>query len=161
RRLKRLQRKLAWAQRGSRRRQRVKNAIGRLKAREVDRRRDWVEQTSTDLARRFDAIRVANLKIKSMVRSARGTVDAPGVNLRAKAVLNRSIHAAGWGRLVKRLEDKAPGRVERVDPAFTSQTCHICGHREANNRESQAVFRCRAWGHTDHADVNAAKNIAA
>jgi putative transposase len=90
-----------------------------------------------------------------------GTIAAPGVNVRAKAGLNRSIHAAGWGRLVRRLEDKAPGRVERVDSAYTSQTCHACGHREAGNRESQAVFRCRACGHADHADVNAAKNITA
>jgi putative transposase len=96
-----------------------------------------------------------------MVRSACGTVEVSGRNVRAKAGLNRSIHAAGWGHLVKRLEDKAPGRVERVDPAFTSQTCHACGHRAADNRESQAVFRCRACGHADHADVNAAKNIAA
>ncbi|GAA4519909.1 hypothetical protein GCM10023191_096030 [Actinoallomurus oryzae] len=42
----------------------------------------------------------------------------------------------------------------------TPQTCHACGHCAADNRESQAVFRCRACGHTDHADVNAAKNIA-
>jgi IS605 OrfB family transposase len=121
---------------------RVKAAIGRLRAREVDRRRDWVEQTSTDLARRFDVIRVEDLKIQNMVRSARGTVDAPGVNVRAKAGLNRSIHAAGWGRLVARLEDKAPGRVEHIDPAYTSQTCRACGN-------------------ADHGDVNAAKNIAA
>jgi transposase len=66
----------------------------------------------------------------------------------------------GWGRLVTRLEDKAPGRVEKVDPAYTSQTCNPCGHRDPKNRESQAVFRCRACGHTDHADVNAARNIA-
>jgi putative transposase len=102
-----------------------------------------------------------DLKITNMVRSARGTTAAPGTNVRAKAGLNRSIHAAGWGSLVRRLEDKAAGRVERVDPAFTSQICHACGHCEARNRESQAVFRCRACGHADHADVNAAKNIAA
>jgi IS605 OrfB family transposase len=160
-RLRRLQRRLARAQRGSNRRRRVKAAIGRLKARETDRRTDWVEQTSTDLARRFDLIRVEDLKIKNMVRSARGTVDAPGTNVRAKAGLNRCIHAAGWGRLVKRLEQKAAGRVERIDPAYTSQTCNACGHCAAGNRESQAVFRCRACGHTDNADVNAAKNIAA
>jgi putative transposase len=154
-----LQRKLARAKRGSNRR-RVKVAIARLKAREVDRRKDWVEKTSTDLARRFDLIRVEDLKIKNMVRSARGTIQVPGKNVRAKAGLNRSIHAAGWGRLVMRLEEKASGRVEKVDPAYTSQTCNACGHRDPRNRESQAVFRCRACGHTDHADVNAARNIA-
>ncbi|MFL6054151.1 MAG: RNA-guided endonuclease InsQ/TnpB family protein, partial [Actinoallomurus sp.] len=128
---------------------------------ESDRRKDWVEQTSTRLARRYDLIRVEDLKIKNMVRSACGTIAAPGKNVRAKAGLNRSIHAAGWGLLVTRLEDKAPGRVEKINPAYTSQICHACGHRAAENRESQAVFRCRACGHTDHADVNAAKNIAA
>ncbi|MGH3380763.1 MAG: zinc ribbon domain-containing protein [Actinoallomurus sp.] len=59
---------------------------------------------------------------------------------------------------MSRLADKAPGRVERIDPAFTSQICHACGHHDAKNRQSQAIFRCRACG---HADVNAAKNIAA
>ena len=161
RRLLRLQRRLARAKRGSNRRMRVKTAIARLKARQTDRRKDWVEQTSTSLARDFDLIRVEDLKIKNMVRSARGTITAPGKNVRAKAGLNRSIHAAGWGLLLERMEDKAPGRVEKIDPAFTSQTCYPCGHRAADNRESQAIFRCRACGHTDHADVNAAKNIAA
>ncbi|MCW2947677.1 MAG: (cytosine-5-)-methyltransferase, partial [Actinoallomurus sp.] len=56
-RLLRLQRRLARAKRGSNRRRRVKTAIARLKAREGDRRKDWVEKTSTDLARRFDVIR--------------------------------------------------------------------------------------------------------
>jgi IS605 OrfB family transposase len=160
RRLLRLQRRLARAKPGSNRRRRLKAAIARIKAHEADRRKDWVEKTSTDLARRFDVIRVEDLKIRNMVRSARGTVTAPGKNVRAKAGLNRAIHASGWGRLVTRLEDKAPGRLEKVDPAYTSQTCNACGHRAADNRESQAVFRCRACGHADHADVNAAKNIA-
>ncbi|MCO5967197.1 RNA-guided endonuclease InsQ/TnpB family protein [Actinoallomurus soli] len=158
-RMRRLQRRLACAERGSNRRARVKAVIARLKARESDRRKDWVEQTSTDLARRFDLIGVEDLKVKNMVRSARGTTAAPGTNVRAKAGLNRSIHAAGWGLLVTRLEQKAPGRVEKVNPAYTSQTCHACGHCAAESRESQAVFRCRACGHVDHADVNAAKNI--
>jgi putative transposase len=118
-----------------------------------------VEQTSTRLAVDFDVIRVEELKIKNMVRSARGTIAAPGKNVRAKAGLNHSIHAAGWGLLVTRLEQKAPGRVEKTDPAVTSQICHACGHCAAENRKSQAVFRCRACGHTDHADVNAAKKI--
>src|SRR5690606_2223301 len=99
-RLLRLLRKLARAERGSNRRGRVKAAIARLKARASDRRKDWVEKTSTGLARRFDVIAVENLKIPAMTRSARGTVEVPGRNVRAKAGLNRSILAAGWGRLV-------------------------------------------------------------
>ncbi|GAB3967687.1 RNA-guided endonuclease TnpB family protein [Actinoallomurus acanthiterrae] len=158
-RLLRLQRRLARAKPGSNRRAGIKTAIARIKARQTDRRKDWAEKTSTRLAADFDLIRVEDLKIKNMVRSARGAIAAPGSNVRAKAGLNRSIHAAGWGLLVRRLEQKAPGRVEKVDPAYTSQICHACGHCAAENRESQTVFRCRACGHTDHADVNAAKNI--
>jgi putative transposase len=104
-RLQRLQRRPARAKRGSSRRKRVKTAIGRLKARQTDRRKDWVEQTSTSLVRRYDLIRVEDLKIKNMVRSARGTITAPGSNVRAKTGLNRAIHAAGRGQLVTRLED--------------------------------------------------------
>ncbi|WP_346045406.1 transposase [Actinomadura chokoriensis] len=158
-RLERLLRRLARAKRGSNRRARVKAAIARLKAREADRRKDWVEKTSTSLARRFDVIAVEDLNIAGMTRSARGTLDVPGTGVRAKAGLNRAILANGWGRLVIRLEHKAPGRVVRVDPRYTSQTCNACGHRAPGNRESQAVFRCVACGHRANADVNAARNI--
>ena len=65
-RLRRMQRKLARANCGSNRRGRVKHAIARLRARESDRRKDWAEKTSTDLARRFDVIRVEDLQIKNM-----------------------------------------------------------------------------------------------
>lgn len=159
RRLVRLQRKLSRARRGSNRRGKVKLAIARVKARETDRRKDWVEKTSTNLARRFDLIAVEDLGIASMTRSATGTVEQPGRNVRHKAGLNRSILAAGWGLLVERLEDKAPGRVVKVRPAFTSLTCNACGHCVPGNRESQAVFRCAACGHVTNADVNAACNI--
>ena len=160
-RLRRLQRGLARARRGSNRRSRVRHAIARLRARESDRRKDWAEKVSTDIARRFDVIRVEDLQIGNMTRSARGTRENPGRNVRAKAGLNRGILGSGWGLLVRRLQDKAPGRVEKVRPAFTSQRCSACGHVDANSRESQARFVCTACGFADHADVNAAKNIAA
>ena len=160
-RLRRLQRTLARAKRGSNRRGRVRHAIARLRARETDRRKDWAEKASTDLARRFDVIRVENLKVKNMTRSARGTRENPGRNVRAKAGLNRGILASGWGLLVRRLEDKAPGRVEKIKPAFTSQRCSACGQVDRDSRESQAVFRCTACGFAGNADVNAAINIAA
>ena len=91
--------------------------------------------------------------------------ERPGAYLanggRAKTGLNRGILTNGWGHLVRRLEDKAPGRVEKIDPAFTSQTCSVCGYRASENRKSQAVFQCAACGPQANADVNAAVNIAA
>ena len=160
-RLRRLQRGLARAKRGSNRRGRVRQAIARLRARETDRRTDWAEKTSTDLARRFDVIRVEGLQITNMTRSAKGTRESPGRNVRQKAGLNRGILRSGWGLLVRRLEDKAPGRVEKIKPALTSQRCSACGQVDRDSRESQAVFRCTACGYACHADVNAAINIAA
>ena len=160
-RMLRLERKLARARRGSNRRRRVKHAIARLKARQTDRRKDWAEKVSTRLAREFDVICVENLAITGMTRSARGTADKPGRNVRQKSGLNRAILAQGWGLLVRRLQEKAPGRVEKVKPHFTSQRCSACGHVDPESRESQARFVCTVCGFADHADVNAARNIAA
>jgi putative transposase len=161
RRLRLLQRRFARAQPGSRRRRCVKVAIARLKAREVDARKDWAEKLSTDLARRFDIIRVEDLRIRDMTRSARGTIRQPGRNVRQKSSLNREILVSAWGRLVQRLEDKAPGRIEKINPVFTSQRCNACGHVDRESRESQAVFRCTACAYACNADLNAALNIAA
>ena len=161
RRLRHLQRRLARAERNSNRRARLKLAIARLKAHDTDTRKDWAEKVSTNIARRFDIIRVEDLRIGAMTRSARGTIAEPGRNVRAKTGLNRSIQASAWGLLVRRLEDKAPGRVEKVRPAYTSQRCSACGHIAAESRENQALFRCVACGYACNADINAARNIAA
>jgi transposase len=161
RRVRRLQRKLARARRGSNRRGQVRHAIARLRARERDRRKDWAEKASTGIARRFDLIRVEDLRIGNMTRSAKGTAGDPGLNVRAKAGLNREILRSGWGLLVRRLADKAPGRVQKIKPAFTSQRCSACGQVDADSRESQARFACTACGYACNADVNAARNIAA
>ncbi|MDT7719010.1 MAG: putative transposase [Mycobacterium sp.] len=161
-RLRRLQQRLTRAKRGSNRRQRTKLAIARLKAREADRRRDWVEKTTTDLARRFDTIRVEDLDVRAMTRSAHGTLDQPGVRVAQKRGLNRAISRQGWGRLVARLDHKAAGRLERIPAAYTSQRCCACGHIAPENRKSQAVFACVACkAGPCNADVNAARNIAA
>jgi transposase len=160
RRLRLLARKLGRARRGSHRRAGLKAALARLKAREADRRKNWVEQTSTMLARGFEVIGVEDLNVRGMTRSAKGNIERPGRNVAAKAGLNRGILASGWAVLVERLEDKAPGRVYRIDPAGTSQRCSACRIRDREARESQARFRCRSCGFACNADVNAARNIA-
>jgi transposase len=160
RRLELLARKLGRARRGSNRRARLRAALARLRAREAERRKDWVERTSTFLAREFDVIGVEDLNIAGMTRSAKGTSQAPSRNVAAKAGLNRGILASGWGALVERLEHKAPGRVHKINAANTSQRCSACGITDPQARESQAAFRCRSCGFACNADVNAARNIA-
>jgi putative transposase len=161
RRLRLLERRMARQRRGSQRRARTKLSVARLKARQAAHRKDWVEKTSTDLARRFDLIAIEDLRVQAMTRSAKGTVEQPGRNVKAKAGLNRGIRANGWGLLATRLEQKAPGRVVVVPAAYTSQRCSACGHVAAVSRESQAQYRCVACGYADNADVNAAVNILA
>ena len=162
RRLRALQQRLARAERGSNRRARTKRAIAKLKARETDRRKDWVEKASTDIARRFDTIRIEALDVRAMTRSARGTVQHPGQRVAQQRGLNRAISRSGWGLLAARLQHKAYGRVEQIPAAYTSQRCSACGHVALDNRKSQAVFECEACNTGPcNADVNAARNIAA
>ena len=91
------------------------------------------------MVRRFDVIRVEDLQIGNITRSATGTRDNPGRNVRQKAGLNRGILGSGWVLPVCRLEEKAPGRVEKVSPAFTSQRCSACGQVDGTAGEPSRV----------------------
>ncbi|MGW0755493.1 zinc ribbon domain-containing protein [Streptomyces sp. NPDC002814] len=113
------------------------------------------------LARTCDLVRFEKLNIKSMTRSARGTIAEPGKNVGQKAGLNRAILAQGWGLLRTRTGDKAPGRVEDLPAPYTSLRCSACGWIDKNSRKSQAEFVCTNCGFTCNADTNAATNVAA
>lgn len=159
-----LRRKVALsnAPRGSAERDIHKRAVAKTYARLADRRKDWVEKSTTALVVEFDVIVVEKLHIVNMVRSAKGTIEDPGVNVRAKSGLNRAILAQCWGLWLQRLKQKAAlcgVEVIEVPARNTSRRCHSCGHTAKGNRESQARFRCQNCGHEDHADINAAKNI--
>ena len=163
---RRLQRKLARQVKGSNRRKATKLAIAKLAAKEVDRRKDWIEKTTTELVRKYDMIALEDLKIKNMTKSAKGTKDKPGKNVAQKSGLNRVILEQGWGLFRQRLTDKAinamtPVEIIAIHPAYTSLRCSECGYTDKKNRESQALFHCLSCDYTDNADVNAAKNIIA
>ncbi len=156
-----LARKLSKAKRGSNRRKQAKLALAKARVRNADALTDWAHKASTEIARSYDVIRIEDLKIANMTRSARGTAQAPGRHVKAKAGLNRAILQQGWGKIAIYLEYKAAGRVEKVSPAYTSQRCAECGTVDANSRKSQALFACTSCGCSCNADVNAARNIAA
>lgn len=156
----------------SRRREKTKKELNALRGREKNRRKDWIEKTSTDLVRGYDLIALEDLKIGNMTKAPppRPDPDKPGAYLpngaRTKAALNRRVAASCWGELARRTKDKAgatPGDhrviVIGVDPRNTSITCHECGHIDKENRKNQAVFLCTRCDHKANADINAARNI--
>lgn len=85
-------------------------------------------------------------------------------NLDYGAYMNRRLHGWAFARLTDRIEDKATEAgvsVRFVNPKYTSQICHECGH--IGSRSSQAEFRCTSdecWVTEYQADINAAANIA-
>lgn len=144
RRLIRLQRQLARQQKGSHRRARTKHAIAVLHARAADRRRDWAEKTSTRLVADYDLVAFEHLRVNNMLRSARGTIENPGRNVRAKAGLNRRIAASAWatlgphppqGRRVGRMRS-GPGRPERHEPGMLRLPAHHDGEPAQPSRVS-------------------------
>ena len=152
----------------SKRRQKTLNQFNALQGRIVRRRNDWIEKTTTRLAQENVLVAMEDLDIQAMTRKPKPKPDPakPDQYLhngaKAKAGLDRSILSNCWGHTLKRLNDKTAangGNLVIVPAAYTSQTCHQCGHVAKGNRESQAVFKCVECGYQANADVNAAENI--
>ncbi|HWS93845.1 MAG TPA: transposase [Mycobacterium sp.] len=133
-----------------------KSAAANLSARQARVRDDFAHKLSTQLVRGHDVIGIEKLALDRMTRRCRGTGAA------AKRGLNRVLQNAALARLAKHVEYKselAGVAYVEVPSAYTSQRCHRCGHTAPENRESQAVFRCRSCAWIGNADTNAAVNV--
>ena len=164
RRLARLQRALQRKRKGSRNRSKARTRLAEFQARIARRRRDAIHKATTHLAKNHGLVVIEDLRVKDMTGSAKGTLEAPGKNVRQKAGLNRAILDKGWGEVRRQMEYKCRWQgstLLAVNPAYTSQECSRCHHTEAGNRRSQDRFVCLACGHSENADVNAARNILA
>ena len=155
---RRYQRKMARQVKGSNRRAITKVKLQKAYQAERFARLNWAHHVSKDIASEYDVAYVEKLNIRGMTKSAKGTKEKPGRNVKAKSGLNRKILASAWGTLELCLDYKM--EVRHVPPAYTSQTCHSCGHVDEKNRNG-TDFKCTACGHADDADVNAALNILA
>jgi putative transposase len=125
---------------------------------------DARHKLTTTLAKNHGHIVAEGLALRLLTRSARGSVEAPGKNVAAKARLNRALLGQGHAETVRQLGYKlgwCGGELIKVDPAFTSQTCPQCGHVCPENRPARDRFTCVACGFVGHADIVAAMNILA
>jgi putative transposase len=155
------QRKLARKKKGSNNRKKQVRRIQRIHARVAAARKDFLHKTSTTIAKNHGVVVLERLEVRNMVRSAKGTKDAPGKQVRQKAGLNRAILDQGWGMFRTFLSYKLAergGRLVEVPAQNTSRTCSACGAVDASSRSGQR-FCCTACGHVAHADTNAAIEI--
>ena len=169
--LKRLAKRLAREQRELVRKTKFSNnwkkqrdRVSRLHIRIADARNDEIHKATTIISKNHAVIVLEDLHTKNMTASAKGTVDEPGSKIRKKAGLNRSILDMGWYEFHRQLEYKQRwrgGQVILINPRNTSRRCSVCGFTDKANRTTQSQFSCMACGHSENADVNAAKNILA
>ncbi len=144
--LARTQRRLSEAPKGSKERAKRRRVVAKIHERIKNKRSNFAHQESRKLVNRYGFIAVENLSVNRMVKNH---------------CLAKSIADAAWTDLMQKLSYKAEwaGRVfVKVNPAYTTQDCSCCGHRQVMPL-SKRVYDCPECGLSLDRDTNAAKNI--
>jgi putative transposase len=141
---------------------RAKARVQRIHARIGNARRDYLHQTSTTISQNHAMVCIEDLPVRNMSRSAKGSAEQPGKQVRAKSGLNKAILDQGWFEFRRQLDYKlawSGGWLVAVPPQNTSRTCPCCGQVSADNRQTQARFACVECGFEENADVVGAINV--
>ena len=160
--LARLQRTLARRVKGSANWKKVKRKISQLHIQIANARNDYLHKLSHDLSKNHAVVVLEDLKVANMSKSAKGTVEEPGTNVKAKSGLNKSILDQGWHEFKRQLGYKLEGlggMLVLVNPKNTSRCCPECGHTSGENRKTQASFVCVKCDYKDNADLVGALNV--
>ncbi len=139
-----------------------KSRIQKIHSRIGHARRDYLHKATTTISQNHARVCIEDLQVRNMSKSAAGTVEKPGKNVRAKSGLNQSILDQGWFEFRRQLDYKLAwngGWLIAVPPQNTSRTCPCCGHVSVDNRQTQAQFLCVGCGFEENADVVGAINI--
>jgi len=140
----------------------AKARVQKIHSRIGNARRDFLHKTSTTISKNHAIVCIEDLRVRNMSKSAAGTTEAPGKNVRAKSGLNKSILDQGWFEFRRQLDYKLAwkgGWLVVVPPQNTSRTCPCCGHVSADNRKTQSKFECVECGFKENADVVGAINV--
>ncbi|AOU98638.1 cytosine methyltransferase [Acidihalobacter yilgarnensis] len=141
---------------------RARARVQRIHARIGNVRRDYLHKATTTISQNHALVFVEDLRVRNLSKSASGTTENPGKNVRAKSGLNKAILDQGWFEFRRQLDYKLAwqgGWLVAVPPQNTSRTCPCCGHVSADNRQTQAQFRCVECGFEENADVVGAINV--
>jgi putative transposase len=144
--LARAQRRLSQAGNDTKRRKKRRKVVARIHERIKNRRQNFIRQQVACLIKRFGFIAVEALTVRNMVKNPR---------------LSKSIADAAWSMFFTHLilkAEEAARCVVKVPPAYTSQTCSVCGHKQ-NMPLSVRVYDCAACETVLHRDWNASLTI--
>ncbi len=162
--LAKLQKQLAKKQKFSNKWKRLKAKITKLHIRIANTRNDYLHKISSELSKNHAIVILEDLKIANMSKSAQGTVENPGKNVKQKSGLNRAILDQGWREFVDQLEYKltwSGGQLVQVNPRNTSRKCPKCSYISAENRKTQAIFSCQnsTCKYSENADYVGSLNV--
>ncbi len=141
------QRSLSRKRKGSISRQKQRERVAKLHEKISNVRKDFLHKQSRKLVDNFGTIVVEDLNVSNMVKFGN---------------LSKHILDASWSEFFNQLEYKSTwsgGAFVKVDPKYTSQTCHDCGATDKKSRVSQSKFVCTSCGTESNSDINASKNI--
>nr|DAQ87420.1 MAG TPA: endonuclease [Caudoviricetes sp.] len=160
--LAKLQKRLKNKVKGSNNWLKLKAKIAKLHHKIANCRKNYLHQISSKISKNHAIVYVEDLKVANMSKSANGTVEAPGKNVKQKSGLNRAILDQAWFEFRRQLTYKLTwngGFLIAVPPQNTSRTCPCCGYIAKENRQTQSDFECVDCGYTENADVVGAINI--
>jgi putative transposase len=146
--LAKIQRKLSKTEKGSKKRQKTGLAAAKIHEKIRNQRKDFCHKESKKIVDQYQSICIEDLNIKKMVEGSR---------------LAKSITDASWDQFRQFLTYKAAeaGRkLGLVNPAYTTQDCSQCKHRE-EKKLSDRTHCCSRCGYKATRDHNAAQNILA
>lgn len=140
----------------------AKARVQKIHTRIANVRKDFLHKTTTTISKSHAMVCIEDLQVRNMSKSAAGSVEKPGKNVRAKSGLNKSILDQGWFEFRRQLDYKLAwngGWLVAVPPKNTSRTCPCCAHTSADNRQTQARFACVECGFEENADLVGAINV--
>lgn len=140
----------------------AKAHVQRIHSRIGNARSDYLHKTTTTISNNHAMVCIEDLQVRNMSKSAAGTTETPGRNVRTKSGLNKSILDQGWFEFRRQLDYKLAwrgGHLIAVPPQNTSRTCPDCGRVSSDNRQTQARFACVACGFEENADMVGAINV--
>jgi len=132
---------------GKKQKQEKWKVVKRVHERIKNKRNDFLHKTTNDILNKYDFIYIEDIETNKLLK---------------KRWCSKQISDVAWSNFSNILSYKAEYAdklIVKVNPAYTSQTCHKCGTRTLKELKDR-VFECGCGcGINMDRDVNAARNI--